>query len=232
MLASDASANRFLLPRRVGIVEIPATRLFHLHYNVPNVRGAERRLADFGLPLHQRFGQVRGESVAFDPDGRIPDGFRLRLQTHQRGYANVTLAPGRELRFDHLELRTAEFDSVVGRAESRGWSVRDPDGRRPFVMTPWGFRVEVHRDGSAVESELGDRDEAHLSAVDLRAPNPDAVRDGLRDVFGGVPGLAVRDGDGRAFAASFRLDGEAFGGRVTDATALGTEDADADENRG
>lgn len=214
-------------------MEPPTTRLFHLHYNVPDVTRAERALANHGIPLRQRFGQVRGEAVALDPGESEPEGFRLRLQTHQRGYANVTLAPGRKLRFDHLGLCTAEFDATLDRAKERGWSVRDPGGRRPFVMTPWGFRVELHRDGSDVESSLGDWHEAHLSAVELHVPNPDEVRDGLGEVFGDVPGLSVQsdgsvqpdgdvpgpraqsesDGDGRAFVPRFELGGDAFDGR-------------------
>lgn len=208
-------------------MEFPTTRLFHLHYNAPDVAHAERALADRGVPLQRRFGRVRGEAVALDPGETEPEDFRLRLQTHQRGYANLTLAPGRALRFDHLGLCTREFDAIVGRAGERGWSVRDPDGRRPFVMTPWGFRVELHRDGSEVESSLGDWDEAHLSEVELRVPNPDEVRDGLGEVFGDVPGLGVESGgersEDRAFVPRFELGGEAFESAEIEAAALAQE---------
>ena len=205
-------------------MELPTTRLFHLHYNVPNVPRAEHALADFGIPLQQRFGRIGGKPIALDPDESEPDGFRLRLQTRQRGYANLTLAPGRELRFDHLGLCSGDFEAIVDRAEERNWSVRNAEGhRRPFVMTPWGFRVELHRDGSAVESSLGDWDEAHLSNVVLRVENPTEVRDELSAVFGDVPGLDVRaaeDAVDRAFVPQFRLDGDASRGRTFEATAL------------
>ena len=173
----------------------PETRLFHLHYNVPSPSAAGRALADEGLPLRRRFGRVRDESVALAPGDPEPEDFRFRLQTHQRGYVNLTLAPGRRPRFDHLGLCTRAFDEVLARAERAGWPVRDPDGRRPFVTTPWGFRVELHRDGSDVESSLGDWDEAHLGEVTAVVPNPEAVRDGLGEVFGRVPGLVVRSED-------------------------------------
>ena len=201
----------------------PSTRLFHLHYNVPDVTDAERALADRDLPLQRRFGQDRGESVGLAPDDAEPEGFRLRLQTHQRGYANVTLAPGRELRFDHLGLCTGEFDAILARAEQREWSIRDPGGRRPFVTTPWGFRVELHRDGSAVESSLGDWHEAHLSEVELRVSDPDEVRDGLAAVFGDVPGVEIRPGEGRAFVPRFELGGGAFERTSVEAAALVAE---------
>ncbi|MFC4549605.1 MULTISPECIES: VOC family protein [Halorussus] len=173
----------------------PETRLFHLHYNVPDPSAAGRALADEGIPLRRRFGRVRDESVALAPGDPEPEGFRFRLRTHQRGYVNITLAPGRRPRFDHLGLCTRAFDEVLARAERAGWPVRDPDGRRPFVTTPWGFRVELHRDGSDVESSLGDWDDAHLDKVTAVVPNPEAVRDGFADVFGRVPGLVVRGAD-------------------------------------
>lgn len=202
-------------------MEPPQTRLFHLHYNVPDVPLAERALAELGVPLRRRFGRVRGEQVALDPGESEPEDFRLRLQTHQRGYANFTLAPGRDLRFDHLGFCTSEFEAVVGRAKRRGWSVRNAEGhRRTFAMTPWGFRVELHRDGSAVESSLGDWDRAHLSAVELHVRDPDEVREGLDAVFGDVPGVAVEEGDGRAFVPRFRFGGDALGGTTFEATAL------------
>ena len=188
----------------------PPTRTFHLHFNTPDVSAAERRLSGLGLPLYRRFGRVDGEFVALDASDEVPAGFELRLQNHQIGYVNVTVAPGRKPHFDHLGLCTEEFGHIVNRVEEAGWSIRDPDGRRPFVMTPWGFRVEVHRDGSDVESDLDDWTDAHLSEIRLAVPDPDTVHEGLADVFGAVPGLTVESGAReRAWVPGFRIEGGA-----------------------
>lgn len=201
------------------------TRLFHLHFNTPDVPAAESALVERGFPLQRRFGRLDGDSASFGPNEPVPDGFRLRLETLQRGYVNVTLAPGRAPRFDHLGLCTAAFDAVLERAREAGWSVRGgADARRTFVMTPWEFRVEVHPDGGDVESSLGAWSEAHLSDVRLAVPEPDSVREELTAVFGTVPGLVVEQGEReRAWVSSFRVEGEAFpdGANLDAAATLG-----------
>lgn len=200
----------------------PTTRPFHLHFNTPNVSAAERRLESTGLPLRRRFGRIDGEFAALDPSDEVPDDFQLRLQTHQRGYVNLTVAPGRRPHFDHLGLCTDEFDAIVERVNGVGWSIRDSEGRRPFVMTPWGFRVELHRDGSDVESDLGAWADAHPAEIRLAVPDPDAVREGLESVFGAVPGLAVERGEReRAWVPSFRVGGGAVEADVDVAALLG-----------
>ncbi|WP_158056647.1 hypothetical protein [Halorussus halophilus] len=203
------------------------TRLFHLHFNTPAVASARRALADHGVPLRQKFGHVSGESVVLAPDDEAPEDFRLRLQSHRRGYVDVTLAPGTRPHFDHLGVCTSEFDRVVARAEDVGWSVRDTDGRRPFVMTPWGFRVEVHRDGSDLESSLGDWDSGHLTEVELRVSDPDEVLAGLERVFGDLPELVVaqaNDEADRPFVSRFTIAGDALSERVVNVQKMLRDD--------
>ncbi|WP_266077623.1 hypothetical protein [Haladaptatus caseinilyticus] len=188
------------------------TRLFHLHFNTPDVRGAERRLANCGLPLNNRFGYVDGEFHALDADDRVPENFRLRLQDAERGYANITLAPGQRPHFDHLGLCTSAFDVICNRAEDAGWSVRDRDGRRTFIMTPWRFRVELQPYGSDVEDALGAWDDAHFETVELTIPTTDEDENATHEfesVFGDVPGVMIRQGDD-AWIPRFRLAGSAF----------------------
>ncbi|GAA0197826.1 hypothetical protein ACFFQF_14700 [Haladaptatus pallidirubidus] len=197
------------------------TRLFHLHFNTPDVSGAENRLAVRGLPLYRRFGRVDGEFRALEADDPVPDEFRLRLQDAERGYANVTLAPGRRPHFDHLGLCTSEFDAICDRAEDAGWSVRDRDGRRTFVMTPWEFRVELHPDGSEVEIDLGSWDDAHFGTVELVIPNDNEDENNEDEtaahefaaVFGDVPGLEIRAGED-VWVPRFRLVGSAFSDEI------------------
>lgn len=194
----------------------PVTRLFHLHYNTPDVDGLEAALDDVGLPLHRRFGWDDGEFTSLGPDERRPAAWRLRLESLRRGAVDLTLAPGRRFRFDHLGVVTSEFDAVVDRvrrADAAGWSVRDSDGRRPFVMTPWGFRVEVHRDDGEVAAELGGWETARL--VDARLVVPEGavetIRVGLETVFGPLSGLTVAGGDvDRPTVPTFTLGGDAL----------------------
>ncbi|WP_423744940.1 hypothetical protein V5735_02620 (plasmid) [Haladaptatus sp. SPP-AMP-3] len=199
------------------------TRLFHLHFNTPDVSHAETELDAHGLPPYQRFGQVGGEFHALDASDPVPDGFRLRLQNAQRGYVNVTIAPGRRAHFDHLGLCTSDFDAICDRADEAGWSVRDRDGRRTFVMTPWGFRVELHRDGSDVEADLGSWDDARFERVELAVSDPD-VEDEFRVVFGEIPGLVFRqdtDDDEGVHVPRFELDGSAFPtGKTVESTSF------------
>lgn len=195
------------------------TRLFHLHFNTPDVSHAENELEAVGLPPYRRFGRVDGEFHALDAADSIPDAFRLRLQNAQRGYVNVTIAPGRRPHFDHLGLCTSEFDAMCDRAEATGWSVRDRDGRRTFVMTPWEFRVELHPDGSDVEDDLGSWNEARFELVDLTVPEANGT-DAFQTVFGDVPGLRIRQGDD-VHVPRFELAGDAFqGGRTVETAAF------------
>lgn len=172
---------------------LPGTRLFHLHYHVPDVEYAERVLAENGLPLHAKFGSVDDEMVALQPDEDPPDGFRLRLQDSQRGYANVTLTSGKDVRFDHLGLVTSEFESIVRRAEDADWTVRGIDDPRTFLVTPWRFRIEVHPEDGRVVDSLGSWNDCRFGEAVLAVPEPEAVRDGIRSVVGRIHGLAVRE---------------------------------------
>lgn len=171
------------------------TTLFHLHFNTPDVEGAAERLAQEGVSLRRRFGSTRGEGVSLGPGEEIPEEFRFKLQVHQRGYVNITLAPGQRQRFDHLGLIVEDFESVLERAESLGWSVRRTE-RRTFIMTPWGFRVEVHPVDGDAAAELGDFEEAHIEEATLRLSDVDAVRQGFDDVFGDIPQLLIERGEG------------------------------------
>ncbi|MFC7165522.1 hypothetical protein [Halospeciosus flavus] len=107
----------------------------------------------------------------------------------------MTLAPGRRPHFDHLGLLVSDRDAVLARARDRGWSVRT-DERRPFVMTPWGFRVEVHDADSPAVQDLGSADEARIETVALHVRNPDVVRESLEVVFGCIPALELVEGAG------------------------------------
>lgn len=171
----------------------PATRLFHLHYHVPDVDYAERSLAKRGFPVRSRFVRVDDELVSFGPAEDLPDEFRFRLQDSQRGYANVTLTSGKEVYFEHFGLVTADFEAVVDRAMSAEWYVLNVDQPRTFLTTPWGFRIELHRTGDRVDNSLGRWEEAHFSDVVLTVSDAEAVTEGLAAIVGDIPCLTVRE---------------------------------------
>ncbi|WP_224333351.1 hypothetical protein [Haloprofundus halobius] len=169
--------------------------LFHLHFNTPNVDDAAERLGQLGVSLHRRFGSVGGESVSLTPEKPAPDRFRPKLQVHRHGAVDITLAPGRRPHFDHLGLFVRSTEDVCERAESRGWSVR-PNERRTFVMTPWGFRVEIHDSSSDIVAALGSASEARLENVIVCLSDADAVSSAFGDVFGAVSDLRFESGEG------------------------------------
>ena len=189
----------------------PPTRLFHLHYNTPDVGQLESALETAGLPLYRRFGWAEDDLLALSPTDPVPAGWRLYVETLQQGYANLTLGLGGRFRFDHLGIYASEFDAIVERAEAAGWSVRDKDGRRPFLTTPWRFRIEIHPEGDDVEGELGCWADAHLEEIRLVVPDAAPVRRGLDAVLGPVSGLVVEEGEAtRPIVPRFTLGGTRF----------------------
>lgn len=201
------------------------TRLFHLHYQVPNVAHAEAVLEASGLAPHRRYGHVGGESRSLRADDPAPEGFRLRLQDVQRGIANVTIAPGPRLEFDHLGVLTADFDGTLARARERGWYVNEGD-HRTFLHAPWEFRVEIQPDNGAVASSLGPESAGRFASVVLTAPDPESVRTGLDAVLGDVPSLSIGRGHAdRPSVTRLSLAGDA----VPDDRPIRTRDLDPAE---
>lgn len=169
------------------------TRLFHLHYHVPDIDYAERVLSEQGLPLHTKLGLVDGEMVTFQPDEKIPEEVRFRLQDSQRGYANVTLTAGKRVQFEHIGIITTKFDSILNRAEEAGWYIHGLDKLRTFLTTPWGFRIEIHPEGNQVEESLGSWEDARFAEIVLTVSDAEAVRKGINSVIGSIPGLTIRN---------------------------------------
>lgn len=200
------------------------TRLFHLHYHVPNPDETTQTLAELGIPLYRRFGRVDGESVALTPGEQQPDGFRLRLQNAQRGYVNITMTPGNAVQFDHLGIITTEFDQIIETAEqTNGWQVTSTTPHRTFLVTPWGFRIEIHQEGGHVESTLGSWEDCHFEAVTLAVPPAECavVQASLDTVVGDIPGLTVEPDDGNDVGVP---EATIAGGDVLDERVIRSED--------
>ena len=105
-------------------------------------------------------------------------GFKLRLSELERGAVNVVVQPGQwELpRVDHLGLALDEdeFADVLDRAVERELRIQAHGGRRTFIATNAGYRLEVHPPREWLEELLGSTGELALSELHLLADDPEA----------------------------------------------------------
>jgi hypothetical protein len=199
-------------------------QLFHYHLVTSKVRDVEARyLGKLGFGLVARYGRIGDEQthyesgVAWEELDRL--GFRLRLSELERGSVNVVVQPGQwELpRIDHvgIALDEDEFDDVLARATQLELRVQEYPGRRTFVATGAGYRVEVHPPRDWIDELLAESEEMKLAGLRLKAEDPHAqagalaqlldvvVADGhvpIGDAFirftgGGPPGRPQLDGE-------------------------------------
>jgi hypothetical protein len=148
-------------------------------------------------------------------------GFRLRLSELERGAVNVVVQPGQwDLpRLDHLgfALDEDEFAELIERAARLELRVQEYPGRRTFVATGAGYRVEVHPPRDWIDDLLGESTTMRIAGLRLKSEEPDAQAAALAQLFD-----LVSDGDnvqvGEAFVRFVpggppgrpQLDGELF----------------------
>jgi hypothetical protein len=166
--------------------------LFHYHLVTSQLRDVEGRyLAKLGFDLVARYGRIGDEHVAIEPgvswEQLDRDGFKPRLSELERGSVNVVVQPGhwRIPRVDHLgvALDEEEFQAVLGRATQWNLRVQEHGGRRTFVATNAGYRLEVHPPRDWIDELLAD-DELRLSELQLRSDEPEAKAGPLADLLG------------------------------------------------
>jgi hypothetical protein len=168
-------------------------QLFHYHLVTSQLREVEARyLGKLGFNLVARYGRVGEEHVAVEPG--VPwekldlDGFRLRLSELERGAVNVVVQPGhwRVPRVDHIgvALDEEEFQAVLGRAMQWNLRVQEHGGRRTFVATNAGYRIEIHPPREWLDDLLSEREELKLTELQLRADEPEAKAGALADILG------------------------------------------------
>jgi hypothetical protein len=155
--------------------------LFHYHLVTSRIRLLEARyLGRLGFSLIGRYGWSDESPQSFEAgtswDELDEMGFRLRLIELGRGAVNVVLQPGRweRPRLDHLgiALDDAGYADVLERAADMNLKVQDHPGRRTFVSTEAGYRLEVHPPREWIEEALEQSDDLRLQEIHLRGHDP------------------------------------------------------------
>lgn len=168
-------------------------RLFHYHLVTSKLREVEARyLGKLSFHLIARYGRIGDEHVAVEPgvswEQLDHDGFKLRLSELERGSLNVVVQPGHwEVpRVDHLgvALDEDEFQAVLGRAMQWNLRIQEHGGRRTFVATNAGYRLEVHPPREWIDDLLEHERELRLSELQLRADEPETKAGALADILG------------------------------------------------
>jgi hypothetical protein len=100
----------------------------------------------------------------------------------------VVVQPGhwRTPRVDHLGIALDEddFQSVLGRAMQWNLRVQEHGGRRTFVATNAGYRLEVHPPRDWIEELLAESHELRLAELQLLADEPETKAGALADILG------------------------------------------------
>jgi hypothetical protein len=142
-----------------------------------NVREVEARyLARLGFRLVARYGRIGEEQVHYEAGVSWEEleemGFRHRLSELEQWPLP---------RVDHLgvALDDDEFHDVLERATELRFRVQEYPGRRTFVATDAGYRVEVHPQRDWIDEVLANADELRLSELQLRADDPHAKANAL-----------------------------------------------------
>ncbi len=168
-------------------------QLFHYHLVTSELRDVEARyLGKLGFNLVARHGRVGDDHVSVEPgvswEKLDEDGFKLRLSELERGAVNVVVQPGhwRVPRVDHVgvALDEEEFQAVLARATQWNLRVQEHGGRRTFVATNAGYRIEIHPPREWIDDLLSEREQLHLTELQLRADEPAAKAGALADILG------------------------------------------------
>jgi catechol 2,3-dioxygenase-like lactoylglutathione lyase family enzyme len=155
--------------------------LFHYHLVTSRVREVEARyIGKLGFDLVARHGRIGEDTTSFEAGYGWDDlerlGFKLRLSELERGAVNVVVQPGQWTlpRVDHLGLALDEddFEAVLERARARDLRLQAHGGRRTFVFTNAGYRLELHPPRDWLDDLLAGSPELTVAELQLRADDP------------------------------------------------------------
>jgi hypothetical protein len=166
--------------------------LFHYHLVTSSVRDVEARyLGKLGFRLVARYGRIGEDQVHYEAGVSWEEleeaGFRHRLSELERGAVNVVVQPGQwQLpRVDHLgvALDDDEFHEVLERASDLRLRVQEYPGRRTFIATDAGYRLEIHPQRDWIDELLAGADELRLTELHLRADEPETKAGALAQLL-------------------------------------------------
>jgi catechol 2,3-dioxygenase-like lactoylglutathione lyase family enzyme len=174
-------------------------RLFHYHLVTSVVREVEARyLGKLAFELVARYGRVGDDTISYDAGLGWPEldamDFKLRLSELERGAVNVVVQPGqwRLPRVDHFGLALDEdaFNEAIERAIAAELRVQSHGGRRTFVSTASGFRLELHPPRDWIDELLTHDNELRLGELELKTDDPAGKAAAVAQILG----LEARDG--------------------------------------
>jgi hypothetical protein len=166
--------------------------LFHYHLVTSRVREVEARyIGKLGFDLIARHGRIGEDLSSYEPGISWAEldamGFKLRLSELELGAVNVVVQPGQWPlpRVDHLGLALDEdeFEAALERAEKADLRVQEHGGRRTFVSTNAGYRLELHPPRDWLDDLLSQASRLQLSELHLKADDPEAKARALADVL-------------------------------------------------
>jgi hypothetical protein len=166
--------------------------LFHYHLVTSRVREVEARyIGKLGFDLVARHGRIGEDLTSYEPGVSWAEldelGFKLRLSELECGAINVVVQPGQWPlpRVDHLGLALDEdeFDRALARAEEADLRVQEHGGRRTFVSTSAGYRLELHPPRDWIDDLLERGDDFRLSELHLKADDPGAKARALAELL-------------------------------------------------
>lgn len=168
-------------------------QVFHYHLVTSQLREVEARyIGKLGFDLVSRYGRIGEESASFEAGTSWDEldrlGFKVRLSELERGAVNVVVQPGQwdVPRVDHfgLVLDDEEFADTIIRASERDLRIQEHGGKRTFVATGVGYRLELHPPREWLDELLDGADRFRLAELHLQADDPGPKALALADLLG------------------------------------------------